>query len=85
MLEALQVLGRSRDDDRPVFEGILTIAVALCNAQMARLILATAQDEVQTLATYIGMSSMTLTLSETGGIKMDPDLPYAARVSSRRG
>lgn len=77
--EVLQVLGRSRDDDGPVFQAILTNAVALCNAQMAGLILATAQDTIQSLAAHIGMFPKAVELFETGGMKMDPALSYAAR------
>ncbi|WP_299371792.1 GAF domain-containing protein [uncultured Tateyamaria sp.] len=77
--EVMQVLGRSRDEDGPVFKTILTNAVALCNAQMAGLILATAQDAVQSLAAQIGMLPKAVALFETGGMKMDPDLSYAAR------
>ncbi len=77
--DVMQVLGRSRDDDGPVFQTILTNAVALCNAQMAGLILGTPQDDVQTLAAHIDMAPMAVELFETGGMKMDPTLFYAAR------
>ncbi|MEO0402341.1 MAG: GAF domain-containing protein, partial [Pseudomonadota bacterium] len=77
--EVMQVLGRSRDDDGPVFKTILTNAVALCNAQMAGLILATPQDAIQSLAAQIGMLPTAVELFKTGGMKMDPDLSYAAR------
>ncbi len=78
--DVMQVLGRSRDDDGPVFQTILTNAVELCNAQMAGLILATPQDDVQTLAAHIDMAPMAVELFETGGMKMDPDLSYTARA-----
>ena len=77
--EVMQVLGRSRDDDGPVFQTILTNAVSLCNAQMAGLILATPQDKIQTLAAQIGMASTAVELFDTGTMKMDPDLSYVAR------
>ena len=77
--EVMQVLGRSRDDDGPVFRTILTNSVALCNAQMAGLIIATPQDEVQSLAAHIGMAPTAIELFEAGGMKMDADLSYAAR------
>ncbi len=77
--EVMQVLARSRDNDAPVFQTILSKAVALCNAQMAGLILATAQDDPQTLAAHIGMGPKAVELFETGGMKMDPDLSYTAR------
>ncbi|MEM6372594.1 MAG: GAF domain-containing protein [Pseudomonadota bacterium] len=77
--EVMQVLGRSRDNDAPVFQTILTNAVAPCNAQMAGLILGAPQDNVQTLAAQIGMAPMAKELFETGGMKMDPDLSYTAR------
>ena len=77
--DVMQVLGQSRDNDGPVFQAILTNAVALCNAQMAGLILATTQDDVQTLAAHIGMAPTAVELFETGGMKMDPGLSYTAR------
>ena len=49
-------MGRSRHDDAPVFDAMLKNAITLFKAQMAGLILATAQDAEQSLAALHGMS-----------------------------
>ncbi len=77
--EILGVISENREDDRPVFDAILRNACALCNAPLAGLILGTAQDEAQTLAAHVGMFPAAIELFETGQMKMDPDLSYAAR------
>ncbi|MFK7762179.1 MAG: GAF domain-containing protein [Roseobacter sp.] len=79
MSEIMQVMGRSRHDDTPVFQAILSKAKTLCNAQVAGLILATAADHFQKLAAHEGMLPKAVELFETGQMKMDPELSYAAK------
>lgn len=77
--EILKIISQSRDNEGPVFDAILKNACALCNAPLAGLILGTAQDEIQTLAAHKGMFSRAIELFETGQMKMDGSLSYAAR------
>ena len=77
--DVLKVISQSQDDDAPVFRAILEKAQAICNAPMAGLILATAQDHAQTLAAHIGISPRVVELFQSGQMKVDPDLSYAAR------
>jgi len=75
----MQAINTSRGDERPIFDAILKNAQALCNAPMAGLILATADDTVQTLAAHVGMFPKAIEMFETGQMKLDPTLSYAAK------
>ncbi|MEM7439738.1 MAG: GAF domain-containing protein [Pseudomonadota bacterium] len=77
--EVLSVISQSRDDQHPVFQTILENACKLCNAPLAGLILGTSEDLVQELSAHIGMSSEAVELFESGQMKMDANLSYAAR------
>lgn len=77
--EVLKVISKSQHDEAPVFRAILEKAQAICDAPMAGLILATAQDEAQTLAAQIGIFPSAVELFETGQMKVDPTLSYAAK------
>ncbi|MFC6638892.1 GAF domain-containing protein [Sulfitobacter sp. JBTF-M27] len=77
--EILEIISQSRDDEQPVFETILKNACVLCNAPLACLILGTPDDEIQTLAAHKGMFASAVELFETGQMRMDPELSYAAR------
>ncbi len=79
MSEIMQVMSTSRHDETPIFDAILENARTLCNARMGGLILATAQDEHQTLAAHKGLLPRAVEMFETGQLKMDPNLSYAAR------
>ncbi len=79
MGEIMRALNASRHDEAPVFAAILNSAKSLCNAQMAGLILATAQDDHQTLAAHVGMFPKAVELFESGQMKVDPSLSYAAQ------
>ncbi len=75
----LRVISQSRNDEGPVFDAILENACTLCNAPLAGLILGTPKDEVQTLAAQKGMFSEAIDLFETGQMRMDGTLSYAAK------
>lgn len=75
----LDVISRSRDDEKPVFDAILENACTLCNAPLAGLILGSPDDSVQRLAAHRGMFSSAVDLFESGQMRMDRDLSYAAR------
>ncbi|SDC68169.1 GAF domain-containing protein [Ruegeria marina] len=77
--EVLRVISQSRDDEKPVFDAILENACTLCNAPLAGLILGTPQDAIQTLAAHKGMFSAAIDLFESGRMRMDAGLSYAAR------
>jgi len=79
MSDIMQAINASRHDEGPVFTAILEHAKALCNAPMAGLILATAQDDHQTLAAHIGIYPKAVEMFETGQMKVDPTLSYAAK------
>ena len=77
--EVLEVISQSRDDEKPVFDAILDNACALCNAPLAGLILGAAEDSLQTLAAHKGMLPEAIELFETGQMRMDSNLSYAAQ------
>ena len=77
--EIMQMIDGSGQDDGPVFQAILAKAKTLCNAQMAGLILGTAEDDVQTLAAHDGVSAEVVEIFRSGQMKMDASLSYAAR------
>ena len=79
MSEVMQVLSASRHDEQPVFQSIVENAKTLCNAQMAGLVLGTAQDSVQRLAAHSGVPEKAIELFETGQMKLDPEVSYAAK------
>ncbi|WP_299656158.1 GAF domain-containing protein [uncultured Tateyamaria sp.] len=79
MRELLDIISTSRDDETPVFEAILKQACAMCNAPLAGLILGTPEDDTQTLAAHRGMFPEAIALFETGQMRMDANLSYAAR------
>jgi len=72
-------MGSSRNDEAPIFEAIIRHSQTLCNAPMAGLILATAEDEAQRLVAQAGIIPRVVELFETGQMKVDPSLSYAAR------
>ncbi|MEL6883463.1 MAG: GAF domain-containing protein, partial [Pseudomonadota bacterium] len=77
--EIMQMIDGSGQDAVPVFQAILAKAKSFCNAQMAGLILATVQDEVQTLAAHDGIEATVVDLFRSGQMKMDASLSYAAK------
>ena len=77
--EVLKVIGQTQDDEVPVFRAILEKAQAICNAPMAGLILATAQDDAQTLAAHIGILPKVVEFFESGQMKVDLTISYAAK------
>ena len=79
MSDIMQVINASRHDEAPIFASILDHAKTLCNAPMAGLILARTGDSHQRLAAQIGMAPAGVALYESGQMKMDASLSYAAR------
>ena len=77
--EILRVIAASRDDEAPVFKAILENAKTLCAAHMAGLILGRAEDETQQLAASLNIQPNVVEMFDTGQMKMDPNLSYAAR------
>lgn len=75
----MQMIDGSGQDDVPVFQAILAKAKTRCNAEMAGLIFATVEDDVQTLAAHDGVESAVVELFRSGQMKMDPSLSYAAK------
>ena len=75
----LEIISKSRDDETPVFDAILENACALCHAPLAGLILGTPEDSVQRLAAHKGMFAAAVEMFETGQMRMDGNLSYAAR------
>ena len=79
MFEISQLISASRHDEARVFQSILENAKSLCRAQMAGLILATAKDDVQTLAANIDVAPELVEMFDAGQMTMDPNLSYATR------
>ncbi|MFT5482807.1 MAG: GAF domain-containing protein/DNA-binding response OmpR family regulator [Halieaceae bacterium] len=77
--KVLQLINKTKDDSQPVFDAILEYAAMLCGAPMSGLILATAQDDAQTLAAHSNIPTAAVKLFEEGQMKLDPELSYAAR------
>jgi GAF domain-containing protein len=71
--EILEVISRSRDDDRPVFEVIVRSAARLCNAQMAWLLLTAPASRAFVLAGYHGLSLRQIELGDVFEIQAEPD------------
>jgi len=78
--EILQVISRSRDDEKPVFDTILENARRLCKAPMAGLILGRAQDHYQTLAAQHESKDSTIKLYRSDQVPMDPRVSYVAQA-----
>ncbi len=79
MFEISQLISASRHDEARVFQSILENAKSLCRAQMAGLILATAKDDIQTLAAHIDVAPELVEMFDAGQMTMDPNLSYATR------
>ncbi|WP_170311762.1 GAF domain-containing protein [Sulfitobacter sabulilitoris] len=77
--DVLKVISRTQNDEAPVFRAILEKAQEICNAPMAGLVLATAQDDALTLAAQVGIFPEVIALFETGQMKVDPTLSYSAK------
>lgn len=76
--EILQIISANRADERPVFDAIIKRAAALCNADMAGLILAE-PGGLQAMVASLGISDVVLDLFKTGQMKLDGNLSYSAR------
>ncbi len=80
MRDILQVISRSRNDEAPVFELILTHARQLCEAPLAALVLGRAGGSLQTLVAEHGSEETTKNLYNEGRVSMDPEKSFAARA-----
>jgi GAF domain-containing protein len=78
--EILEVISRSRDDEKPVFEAILDNAQKLCKAPMSALVLAEPGAAVQTLAAHRNAPLGTVEMYHSGKMAMDPAVSYNARA-----
>ncbi|MCP5072679.1 MAG: GAF domain-containing protein [Rhodobacteraceae bacterium] len=78
--DILSVISRSRDNETPVFDAILKNAQALCNTPMSALVLATAEDDYQTLAAHRGVPPASVELHAKRQVPVEPDLSYVARA-----
>ena len=76
--EILKLVGSSEQDEGLIFTTILEHSRNLCNAPMAGLILAGPSDTRQRLVAEAGLFPRAVELFETGQMKVDPDLSYAA-------
>jgi len=80
----LQVISRSRDDERPVLEVILADARMLCEATQAALVLGRPSDAYQRLAAHHGATARTVELYKTNQYPMDPEFSFAAKAIIER-
>ncbi|MCG7522358.1 adenylate/guanylate cyclase domain-containing protein [Ruegeria sp. Ofav3-42] len=69
----LQVISRSRDDEKPVFDVILESAARLCNAPFACLFLANEERTHLTIPAYHGARSEFVELINANPLPMDPE------------
>ncbi len=73
MRAILQVISRSRDDEKPVFDVILESAARLCNAPFACLFLANDERTCLTIPAYHGARSQFVELINANPLPMDPE------------
>jgi class 3 adenylate cyclase len=78
--DILQVISRSRDDEKPVLEKILESARRLCETPTAAMVMGRAGDKCQTLAAHHGVSDATIELYRSRQFRMDPKVSLAARA-----
>lgn len=78
--DILDLISRSREDERPVFQAILQRATDLCGADAALLVLGQAGDTLQRLASHLGLAPGSIAVYERGEVSMDPDVSIAARA-----
>jgi hypothetical protein len=74
----LDLISRSRDDERPVFDAILQRAADLCGASSAGLIMARAGDSHQRLVAHVGAYPAPVEIFDRGEVPMDPDVSSSA-------
>ncbi len=80
--QILQVISRSRDDEKPVFDAILENAARLCKSTMARLHLLNEAGTHHLLAAHWGEVMHTLEIGETWS--MDDPLPIPRSIREAR-
>jgi len=80
--QILQVISRSRDDEKPVFDAILENAARLCNSTMARLHLLNEAGTHHLLAAHWGEVMHTLEIGEAWS--MDDPLPIPRSIREAR-
>ena len=77
--EILHLLEASREDEAPVFEAILKYCRETCNAPIVGLILAKAEDDVQTLAGHPGLMPSMVEQFKARQKQMDASVSLAAK------
>ena len=77
--QILGVISQSREDEKAVFDTILSQASRLCDAPLAALTMGTAQDSHIRLAAHIGAMPEQLEMFENDPPPMDPKLSLAAQ------
>ena len=78
--EVLEIISRSPDDERPVFEAILGKALHLCGAMSAGLVLGHAGGPPQRLVAHLNSHAEVIEMYDAGLIPMDPERSAAARA-----
>ncbi len=71
--EILEVISQSRDDDRPVFDVIVSRAAQLCNAPMAWLVICNDAQTLMTVAAYHGLSRRQIKTDDTFFFERDAE------------
>lgn len=78
--DILEVISKSRDDERPVFDLILRKAAALCGADAAALALGKEGDAYQTMPASFEIAPKTQEMYDNGQVPMDPDVSVGAKA-----
>ncbi|MEM7212574.1 MAG: GAF domain-containing protein, partial [Pseudomonadota bacterium] len=82
--ELLELISLNRDDEQPIFDVIVQRARALCNADVAGLILGQEGGPPQRVAAHSGTSEQMLNAYNDGLFPMDPKLSAGARCIVER-
>ena len=78
--EILDVISRSRDDDRPVFQSIVKQAAKLVGSDATALVLGQTGDAALTLGAHVGAPEDGVQKFERGEVLFDPEQSLVARA-----